>query len=461
MLTLEECLNILENIKGLIVVDSQGRIVFFNKSLAEMSGLDPEKIIGKPIKEIVPTNRLDQIVLTREPELAEFYFLKSETFVSSRYPIYQGNKFFGAIEYDLFDTYKELKDFLKKTESLPTKLSLFKQQKKRKNSNKYSIDNIVGESPQIQKLRKEITAAAKTNSTVLIVGESGSGKELVAHSIHALSERIDHPFISINCSAIPIELFESELFGFEEGTFTNARKGGQMGKFQLANHGTLFMDEINQMPLMLQPKILRAVQEKEVDKIGGKYSIPVDVRVICASNQNLKELVERGKFREDLYYRLNVIQIRVPSLRERIEDIPILVSSAIDNLNHFLNRDVTGVSEKVINLLSEYHWPGNVRELQNTLERAMNGIDKDTKQLDIEHFEFFIEETLSGKRSIPLSLEEKSPLDAVRDYAERESILQVLRQCNGNKTHTAKLLKISRPLLYQKMKRLGIEYGES
>lgn len=457
MLTLDDCLNILESIKGLIVVDSKGNIVFFNKHLAEMSGLNPSKIIGKPIKEIVPTNRLDQTVVTREPELAEFYFLKSSTFVSSRYPIYQGNKFFGAIEYDLFDNYKELKDFLKKTESLPVKLSLFKQQKKRKNSNKYSIDNIVGESPKIQKLRKEIAAAAKTNSTVLITGESGSGKELVAHSIHALSERIDQPFISLNCSAVPIELFESELFGFEEGTFTNARKGGQMGKFQLANYGTLFMDEINQMPLPLQPKILRALQEKEIDKIGGKYTIPVDVRVICASNQNLKELVERGKFREDLYYRLNVIHIRVPSLRERIEDVPILVSSSIDGLNHFLNRNVEGVSQEVIDLFSRYQWPGNVRELQNTLERAMNGIEKETKQLNIEHFEFFIEETLSLKRSTSLPLDKKSPLDAVRDHAEREAILEVLSQCDGNKTKAAKLLKISRPLLYQKMKRLGIE----
>ena len=460
MLTLENCLNILENIKGLIVVDREGRILFFNKRLAEISGLDPEKIIGKPIKEIVPTNRLDQIVVTKETEPAEFYFLKSSTFVSSRYPIYQGNQFFGAIEYDLFDNYKELKDFLKKTESLPTKLSLFKQQKKRNRSNKYSIDNIVGKSPTIEKLRKEIAAAAKTNSTVLITGESGSGKELVAHSIHALSERIDEAFVSMNCSAVPIELFESELFGFEEGTFTNARKGGQMGKFQLANHGTLFMDEINQMPLSLQPKILRVLQEKEVDKIGGKYSIPVDTRVICASNQNLKELVERGKFREDLYYRLNVIQIRVPSLRERIEDIPILVSSAIEGLNHFLNRSVEAVSEDVINLLCEYHWPGNVRELQNTLERAMNGIDNETKQLTIEDFEFFIEETLSQKKKSALSLDEKSPLDAVRDQAEREAILEVLRHCDGNKSQAAKLLKISRPLLYQKMKRLGIGQRE-
>jgi transcriptional regulator with PAS, ATPase and Fis domain len=456
MLTLDNCLNILENIKGLIVVDSQGRIIFFNKRLAEMSGLNPEKIIGKPIKEIVPTNRLDEIVVTRETEPAEFYFLKSSTFVSSRYPIYQGDQFFGAIEYDLFDNYKELKDFLKKTDSLPTKLSLFKQQKKKNNSNKYSIDNIVGKSPKIEKMRKEIVAAAKTNSTVLITGESGSGKELVAHSIHSLSERNDQALVSMNCSAIPFELFESELFGFEEGTFTNARKGGQMGKFQLANHGTLFMDEINQMPLSLQPKILRVLQEKEVDKIGGKYSIPVDARVICASNQNLKELVERGKFREDLYYRLNVIQVRVPSLRERIEDIPILVSSAIEGLNHFLNRSVEGVSDEVINLLSEYHWPGNVRELQNTLERAMNGIDNETRKLTIEHFEFFIEETLSLKKEISLSLDEKSPLDAVRDHAEREAILEVLRQCDGNKSQAAKLLKISRPLLYQKMKRLNI-----
>jgi len=364
MLTLEDYKMILEHIDGLVIVDDKARILFMNRRLAEDVGVDPDKIIGTHIKDVIATTKVHHTVETREPALADFYFLNDATIVSSRYPIYKNNKFFGVVEYDLFDDYKLLKNFLKKVESLSNELSYFKQEQKRLQGSKYSIDNIVGESEVMKRLRSEIFNAAKTNSTVLITGETGCGKELVAHSIHALSERNRGNFVRLNCSAIPFELFESELFGFEEGTFTNARKGGKTGKFQLANGGTLFLDEINQMPVALQPKILRALQEKEIDKIGGKYSIPIDVRVICATNQDLRELVKRGNFREDLYYRLNVIQIRVPPLRERKEDIPSLVHSCIENLNHFLNRNVETVTEEVIHMLQEYHWPGNVRELQ-------------------------------------------------------------------------------------------------
>ncbi len=461
MLTLEDCLTILEQINGLVVVDDQARIVFINRRVAEMMGIEPEDVIGKYIQDVISSTKVHKTVETREPSIADFYFVRESTIVSSRFPLYRKSKFIGAIEYDLFEDYKQLKNFLKKAESLPNELSFFKQEAKRMQGNRYSIEQIVGESPQINKLRKEIAAAARTNSTVLITGESGSGKELVAHSIHALSERSREIFVPLNCSAIPFELFESELFGFEEGTFTNARKGGQTGKFQLANGGTLFLDEINQMPLELQPKILRALQEKEIDKIGSKYSIPINVRVICATNQDLKELVKKGKFREDLYYRLNVIHIRVPPLREHKEDIPLLVNACIDNLNHLLSRNVKTVSPEVLAMLKAYDWPGNVRELQNTLERMVNGIDQHVDTLEVSHFENFIEENLSVNKPFLLPPTKGKPLDEIRDRAEREAILQVLELCGGNKSEAAKMLQIPRPLLYQKMKRLNIEVGKS
>ncbi|WP_183192403.1 sigma-54 interaction domain-containing protein [Brevibacillus fluminis] len=457
MLTAEEYKTILEHIEGLIVVDADARITYINKRLAQLVGIDPEEAVGQHVRDVIPTTKVHKTVETREPSPADFYFLKDHTIVSSRYPLYVNNQFSGVVEYDLFDNYTALKDFLKKVDSLSNELNYYKQELKRLQGNKYSIDNIVGESPAIRQLRQDIHTAARSNSTVLITGESGCGKELVAHSIHALGERSKGSFVRLNCSAIPLELFESELFGFEEGTFTNARKGGQTGKFQLANNGTLFLDEINQMPLKLQPKILRALQEKEIDKIGAKFPIPVNVRVIAAANQELRELVAGGAFREDLYYRLNVIPIRIPPLRERKEDIPLLVLACIENLNHFLQRSVTEVADEVFGLLQSYDWPGNVRELQNTLERVLNSIAVDVTRLEAHHFERFATEMLAATNLSPLSSAHQNPLEEVKRQAERQAILQALTLCGGNKSETAKLLKIPRPLLYQKMKRLGIE----
>jgi transcriptional regulator with PAS, ATPase and Fis domain len=456
MLTVDDYKMILEHIEGLVVVDNQARILFMNRRLAEDVGFSQDEVIGKHIKDVIATTKVHLAVETREPAIADFYFLNDETIVSSRYPLIKGDVFVGVVEYDLFDNYKLLKNFLKKADSLSNELSYFKQEQKRLQGNKYSIDNIVGESMAIRKLRRQIVHASQSNSTVLIHGETGSGKELVAHSIHALGDRSRGSFVRLNCSAIPFELFESELFGFEEGSFTNARKGGRTGKFQLAHDGTFFLDEINQLPLSLQPKILRALQEKEIDKIGGKFSIAVDARVICATNQDLRELVSKGLFREDLYYRLNVIQIRVPPLRERKEDIPSLVQSCMENLNHFLKRDVQSVSPEAQSMLMAYHWPGNVRELQNTLERVMNSVDFSVRCLDVSHFEHFQEGTLSAKVNFSIP-EGQNPLEAIKSQAERDAIIQVLRMCKGNKSEAAKLLKISRPLLYQKMKRLQID----
>lgn len=457
MLTVDDYKMILEHIEGLVVVDHQARILFMNRRLAEDVGFAQDETVGKHIKDVIATTKVHLAVETQEPALADFYFLNEETIVSTRHPMRKGDVFVGVVEYDLFDNYKLLKNFLKKADSLSNELSYFKQEQKRLQGNKYSIDNIFGESLAIRKLRREIVHAAQSNSTVLIHGETGSGKELVAHSIHALGDRTRGSFVRLNCSAIPFELFESELFGFEEGSFTNARKGGKTGKFQVAHDGTLFLDEINQLPLSLQPKILRALQEKEIDKIGGKYSVAVDARVICATNQDLRELVAKGLFREDLYYRLNVIQIRVPPLRERKEDIPSLVQSCMENLNHFLKRDVQAVSPDALSMLMAYDWPGNVRELQNTLERVMNSVDFSVRCLEVSHFEPFQEGTLVAKPSFNLP-EGQNPLEAIKSQAERDAIIQVLQMCNGNKSAAAKILKISRPLLYQKMKRLQIDH---
>ncbi|WP_257350659.1 sigma-54 interaction domain-containing protein [Pseudalkalibacillus decolorationis] len=456
MLSLEDYQLILENIDGLVVVDKGAKIVYMNEKLAKSVKADPKKIIGKHIKDVIPTTKVHLAVETRKPSIADWYVLENHTIISTRYPIYNNEgQFFGVVEYDVFDNYHLLKNFLKKVESLNSELDYFKNELKRLQSSKYSINNIIGESASIKKLKDEIRQAAATNSTVLITGETGCGKELVAHAIHDLSNRNHGNFVRLNCSAIPSELFESELFGYESGAFTSAKKGGKIGKFQLANSGTLFLDEVNQMPYSLQPKILRALQEKEIDKIGGKHSLSIDIRIISAANEDLRTLIKEGKFREDLFYRLNVIHIRVPPLRERKEDIPKIAESYIIHLNQFLNRNVESISEEVLVMFMNYQWPGNIRELQNMIERAMNRIDWHERTLSLEHFD-----NLSNRADDRINLVDidiENPLEEIKKKAEREAIVQVLNMCKGNKTKAAKHLKIPRPLLYQKMNRLGID----
>ncbi|MGG1396665.1 sigma 54-interacting transcriptional regulator [Bacillus salipaludis] len=457
MLSLEQCHLILENIDGLVVVDKNAKIIYMNQKTADSIKVDLKEIIGKHVHDVIPTTKIHKTVEMKTPAIADPYFLENATLISTRYPIYEKDgTFFGVVEYDLFDNYDLLNNFVKKIESLNQELNYFKNELKRLQSAKYTINHIIGESSATKRLREEIRKAASTQSTVLISGETGSGKELVAHAIHDLSSRSQGNFVRINCSAIPTELFESELFGYDEGAFTSAKKGGKEGKFQMANHGTLFLDEINQMPYTLQPKILRALQEKEIDRVGGKYTVPIDIRIITASNENLRTLVKEGKFREDLFYRLNVINIHIPPLRERVEDIPLISQSFINGFNPILNRNVETISSEVMEMLMNYKWPGNIRELQNMIERAMNRIGWQERELKIEHFDYLLE-----REKAPFEfIEHHNPLEEIKKHAEREAIIQVLKMCKGNKTKAAELLKISRPLLYQKMKRLNIHQEE-
>ncbi len=235
-----------------------------------------------------------------------------------------------------------------------------------------TVDDIIGESESIIRVKKNALKAAESSSTILITGESGTGKEMFARAIHFHSSRGDRPFITINCAAIPEELLESELFGYEEGAFTGAKKGGKLGMFERANKGTIFLDEIGDMSIHLQAKLLRVLQEKEIQKVGGKSGVKVDVRIISATNKNLPELVKNGMFREDLYYRLNVLPIELPSLKERKGDIPLLVDYMVKVYSKKLDKNISGVSEEVLNMLEEYNWPGNIRELQNVIEFCIN-----------------------------------------------------------------------------------------
>ena len=316
---------------------------------------------------------------------------------------------------------------------------------------KNTVDDIIGTSEKIMIAKKQALITARGNSTVLITGESGTGKEMFAKAIHYASSRSDHPFITVNCGAIPENLLESELFGYEKGAFTGASEKGKAGKFELADGGTIFLDEIGDMPLHLQVKILHVLQNMRFERVGGSKSIIVDVRVIAATNKNLEKLIDEGKFREDLYYRLSVIPLSIPPLRERREDIKMLMYHFLRKYNTFMNRKITGFSPAVEDLYLNHDWPGNVRELENAVEYGTNMAFGDT--IDIDEVPARImkkEEEIVKFKNLDKPLAEQIKL------YEREIITRKLKQHNGVKDAVARELGLSRATLYRKLSELDI-----
>ncbi len=337
---------------------------------------------------------------------------------------------------------------------------------------------IIGKSPQLTELYAVLERVADSPTTVLITGESGTGKELVARALHDHSTRKDKPFIKVNCAAIPKELIESELFGYERGAFTGA-VGSKPGRFELANGGTLFLDEIGEIPVEMQVKLLRALQESEFERVGGIKTIHVDVRLVAATNRDLKKLISQGTFREDLFYRLNVVSIRLPALRERNADIPLLVEHFLTKFNERLKKTVVGVEQDALDLLSTYSWPGNIRELENVMERAV--LFCDSQKLALEHLPQELRTGSTdalggislpnsggmggsdGSLDVALSAEGglKEHVKVAMSRLEREIVSRALKQTGGNVTHAARLLKISRKGLQLKMKELNLREGPS
>jgi len=492
MLSWDFCKTVFDTITGLVLVDSSGKILYINKQDATLLGITVEEAIGRPVQEVIPDTKIHQTVADRQAVIADLSYFNGLPYYSTRFPLYQDDRFVGVVDYDIFDDKAAVQNFLAKINALTSELNFYKNEVRRLHRHKYSIDNILGESTAAQKIRQEIETAAENTFTVLITGETGTGKELTAHAIHALSNR-SGSFISLNCSAIPAELFEAELFGYEDGAFTNARKGGKKGKFELADGGTLFLDEIDQLPLSMQPKLLRAIQEREIDRVGGKFPVNVDIRIIGAANQNLQLLMERGLFREDLFYRLNVMPIQLPPLRQRIDDIPLLVEHLVGILNDRLGRRIVEIDSGFIDALYLYDWPGNIRELQNIVERAIIAAAPDSPCLTRQHLQniscgssnnvFFFasgemaEEAQARGTIDPIPRQNKgeyfsqapqtpptkaapglivSSLEEVRLNAEKEAIAATLAACCGNKSQTAKLLQISRALLYQKLRKYNL-----
>jgi PAS domain S-box-containing protein len=421
---------------GLLMIDGEGIAIFLNKKGGDILKLEPEKIIGKKFCDVIHWEKpiiYEVLEKNRGYEDRELFLNSNKGIIhviDTAIPIRNER---GKIV-SVVNTFREIKRVSKlASRMIGTEL-------------KFTFDDVIGKSLQIRKAVEMGKLASKSNSPVLIEGESGTGKELFAQAIHNMSSRKESPFIPINCGAIPRELIESELFGYVDGAFTGAFKGGRLGKFEVCNGGAIFLDEITDLPKDMQNKLLRVIQEKEVYRIGDHRGIPVDVRLISSSNRDLAKLVDSGNFREDLFYRLNVLKISISPLRERREDIPILTDHFVKKIAKMLNRRIDGVDSNVLQLFYEYPWPGNVRELQNTIERAINFTDGNTIKME------------DLQEDLPKLLDRKSselPLLNIRAL-EKEQLVKALKCSQGNIAEIARVLGISRPTVYKKFKKYNI-----
>lgn len=433
---------------GMVIIDKMGIITMMSKAYTDFLGIKREDAIGKHVSEVIENTRMPIVLETGQEEVAQLHKIKGNYMIASRIPIIKNGETIGVVGKVLFRNVKELNSLYKKIGAIEKELENYKSKLKEFNTASYSIENIIGESYSIMEAKAIVEKAAHTNSNVLILGESGTGKEIFAHAIHSESNRHEGPFVKVNCAAIPSDLLESELFGYEAGAFTGAKKEGKIGKFEIANEGTIFLDEIGDMPLHMQVKLLRVIQEREVEKVGGVATRKINIRIIAATNRNLEKLVSEGKFREDLYYRLNVVTIEIPPLRERGSDIILISNHLIKKLSIDLGKKVRGISKEAEQYLKNYEWKGNVRELENVLERAINFMG-DREIIEVDD----LPKEVTGKKAsiIPKRLQD------VLEESEKNAIILALRASDGNKTKAAKFLDIGRTSLYEKIEKYKIQ----
>ncbi len=437
-----------------VIVDKEGYITAINQACLEILEIEKKDALGRYVTEILPNSELPQILKTGRIDRVEFFPVKGHDTIVSRMPITQEGEIIGAIGYSLFLDMSGVKILTRKLKETEKQLKQYKEEICEIYHAKWTINDLIGTNPSFTWIRNMAESLSFTTSTVLITGESGTGKELVAQAIHNSSHRRYGPFIRINCVALPESLMESELFGYEEGAFTGAKKGGKPGKFELASGGTIFLDEIGDMPLSMQIKLLVVLQEKIIERVGGTKPILVDVRVIAATNRNLEKMIAQNEFREDLFYRLNVVSLEVPPLRERMEDLPLLVENLMRRINLKLGTNVHSISPPTMELLQSHDWPGNVRELENLLERAINlAFMNQEICLGLAHFPSLIKCPSAAKD--PKEFRHRGLSETLQEI-EKEMITQALQKTGGNKNRSAKLLKIHISALYRKLDKYGL-----
>ncbi|MEN1760544.1 sigma-54 interaction domain-containing protein [Anoxynatronum sibiricum] len=429
---------IVENMSdGFLTIDQHGKLTYINRKGAELLALDQHTCIGKHVGDLVPFKPIILDVLetgkgyTDREYVLENLKGKKMHLLKTAMPIKdEQGELVGVI-----DIFKEIKQIKKMINSMVGAQATF------------SFGDILGNSQALRECIQKSKVAAQSLSSVLIQGESGTGKELFAHAIHRESQRSEGPFVAINCAAIPKELIESELFGYAAGAFTGGVKGGRPGKFELAHGGTIFLDEIGDMPLNIQAKLLRVLQDKKIVRVGGDTVFDVDVRIVAATNRSLYNDCTKGLFRWDIYYRLNVLSIQLPPLRERECDVRLLAEFFVQKIAGREQKKIEGIDTRVYEMLKGHHWPGNVRELENVLEQAVNLCDGE--QILPDHLPAFITRENASVEVKPDVNFYLRPLEDV----EKETILKALAYTNGNVSRTAKLLNVSRNTLYNKMQK--------
>ncbi|WP_246141143.1 sigma-54-dependent Fis family transcriptional regulator [Bacillus marasmi] len=405
--------------EGLMAVDLNKNVIKTNEVTNRIFGKKVQNLTGYPYLEIL----IEKVMHGNEKFFKKEININQKKYIVSIYPVNVDGENIGGVIVRLNES--KLKS--KQAEKTTNQTIIQKTD--------YNLEDMIGSSHQFQLAVHRAQKAAKVDSTLLITGETGVGKEVLAQVVHSQSDRSEHPFVAVNCGAIPRNLIESELFGYETGSFTGAHQKGKKGKFELAHNGTIFLDEIGDMPIDVQVHLLRVLEERKIQRIGGDQAIPINVRVIAATNKNLRDAIKNGEFREDLFYRLKVINIEIPSLKERKSDIPQLVHHFIRKLGDQFRNEQIHIEPKVIEVLQEYTWPGNIRELKNVVEQML----------------FNMEGNMISVSDLPDEI--------VREKitSEKEDFIQVIQETNGNMGEIAKKLGISRATLYRKMKKFGIK----
>jgi PAS domain S-box-containing protein len=434
---------------GVMVTDAEGYITHFNEPYGRFLGVDAKEQIGKHTTEVIENTRMHLVAKTGIPEINSRQNIKGEDMIVQRIPIKKDGRVIAVFGQVMFKNVRDVGELAKKLSLLESKVKLYEEELSSLRSTRYTAESILGRSRAIRSLKKEALKAAANRLPVLITGESGTGKELFAQAIHHASKRRLQPFVRINCATIPRDLFESELFGYEKGAFTGASTSGKPGKFELAHGGTLFLDEIGELPLEMQPKLLRVIEEKEFERVGGTRLLKSDFRLIAATNQNLENLITRRSFRKDLFYRLNVIPLHIPPLRERREDLAPLARGLMARMTDHSGLASREFTPQTLKVMAGYDWPGNVREVQNVLERIMAAADSGPIRPD--DLPFYLTSRSAAAQEGGLQ-----PLREVVAKAERDALRDALVFCKNNKARAARALGIHRTLFYKKLAKHGL-----
>ncbi|BCB05338.1 sigma-54 interaction domain-containing protein [Bacillus sp. KH172YL63] len=432
---------ILENaFEWLVVVDSEGDIIYINDNYCKFLEVEREKAIGTHVTNVIENTRMHLVARTGKEEVADLQYIKGNYMIANRIPIVVDGTVIGAFGSVIFRDTSEWMQMSTHVKNMMSKIQSYIQDIN--TGVKYSLNDIIGESPGMIELKDKAQMIAPSDISVLIRGESGTGKELFAHSIHQLSERSGQPFIKVNCAAIPEQLLESELFGYEEGAFTGAKKGGKKGKFQLAHKGTLFLDEIGDMPLNMQAKLLRVLQDGEIEAVGSTKVLHVDVRIVAATNRPLEKMMEEKRFRSDLYYRINVVPFHIPPLRERKDDIEKLAAFFLGKFTKTSGKRIHGFTREVMETFLSYSWPGNLRELENVINASIylsNG-----NEVSLSSLPSYM------KTENRFDVGSKTLKEIIED-TERSVLKQSLQTYQQDKRKMAESLGISKSSMYEKL----------